>query len=456
MKMKKISKIVLTLSLCFVVTAAFASCAPKLNSIAVTPATATIAEGATQQFTATGSNSDGSTSDITNQVNWSSSNEAVATISGGGLATGVSAGIVTITATQASGSVLGSATLTVTGVTSYPVGTNPNNIAIDASGNAWITNSGSSNVTVLNSSGAYLNGTLSNSTFAVGTSPAGIAIDSLGNVWVVNNGSNNVTVLNSSGAYLNGTFANSTFPVGSGPRGIAIDASGNVWVANYGSNNVTVLNSSGAYLYGTFLNSTFPVGPEPYGIAIDSSGNVWVTNSGNTTTVNTTTPGNTVTVLNSSGAYLYVTIAKSTFAVGNGPRGIVIDASGNVWVTNFSNTTTGNTTTPGNTVTELSPSSGEVIGTITVGSNPAGIAIDNSGNVWVTNFGNSTTPGNTVTELSPSSREVIGTITVGSNPAGIAIDASGNVWVANYGSNTVTVWAGGAKEFFPYQGPVWP
>jgi hypothetical protein len=86
--------------------------APTLTSIAVTPANATLAGGATQQYTATGTYSDSSTQNLTNQVTWASSNTAAATISAAGLATAVAAGSTTISATL--GSVSGGTGLTVT------------------------------------------------------------------------------------------------------------------------------------------------------------------------------------------------------------------------------------------------------------------------------------------------------------------------------------------------------
>jgi Domain of unknown function (DUF4082)/Putative Ig domain/Bacterial Ig-like domain (group 2) len=67
--------------------------------------------GATQQYTATGTYSDSSTLDLTNQVTFASSTTAVATISPAGLATAVTAGTTTISATL--GSVSGSTGLTV-------------------------------------------------------------------------------------------------------------------------------------------------------------------------------------------------------------------------------------------------------------------------------------------------------------------------------------------------------
>ncbi|HEY4300749.1 MAG TPA: DUF4082 domain-containing protein [Candidatus Didemnitutus sp.] len=85
--------------------------AVTLTSIAVTPTNATVAAGATRQFVATGTYSNGSTQNLTSSVTWSSSAPSRATISSAGLATGVSAGMTTISAS--SGGVGGSTTLTV-------------------------------------------------------------------------------------------------------------------------------------------------------------------------------------------------------------------------------------------------------------------------------------------------------------------------------------------------------
>ncbi|HET8637700.1 MAG TPA: Ig-like domain-containing protein, partial [Acidobacteriaceae bacterium] len=51
---------------------------PSLSSIAVTPATPSIAVGATQQFTATGTYTDGSEKNITASVIWTSSTASTA------------------------------------------------------------------------------------------------------------------------------------------------------------------------------------------------------------------------------------------------------------------------------------------------------------------------------------------------------------------------------------------
>ena len=86
---------------------------PVLLSIAVTPADASIFPDRMQQFTATGTYSDGRTHDLTRRVTWSSSAPDVATISREGLARTVGEGQTTIEA--ALGAINGSTTLNVTG-----------------------------------------------------------------------------------------------------------------------------------------------------------------------------------------------------------------------------------------------------------------------------------------------------------------------------------------------------
>ena len=87
---------------------------PALASIVITPNALTIGVGANLQFTATGIYTDGSRQNLTTVANWASSMPSVATIgSSTGLATGVSAGSTTVSAT--SGSIVGTALLAVTG-----------------------------------------------------------------------------------------------------------------------------------------------------------------------------------------------------------------------------------------------------------------------------------------------------------------------------------------------------
>ncbi len=97
---------------------------PSISSVYITPAAATISANNTQQLTATATYSDGSQGTLTGDtVGWSSSNTSVATVSNGGLVTGVSTGSATITATAQGVSGTASITVTVMNLTTIQITT---------------------------------------------------------------------------------------------------------------------------------------------------------------------------------------------------------------------------------------------------------------------------------------------------------------------------------------------
>jgi 6-phosphogluconolactonase (cycloisomerase 2 family) len=106
----------------------------QLNSIKVSPLTATVAQGASQSFLADGNftfASGGSSDlDVSSQATWASSKPAVATIDNTGKATAVGPGSTTITATSCDGIAVGQATLTVGGVVATSLVITPATITI--------------------------------------------------------------------------------------------------------------------------------------------------------------------------------------------------------------------------------------------------------------------------------------------------------------------------------------
>jgi uncharacterized protein YjdB len=117
-----------TASTSFTVTAA------EVVSLSVTPANSSKALGLSQQFTVTGTYTDGSTQDLTTSVTWYSSSTSIATISNTsgskGLASTVAAGSTTITASHSGSGVGGSTTFTVTAVTLVSLSVTPVNPSI--------------------------------------------------------------------------------------------------------------------------------------------------------------------------------------------------------------------------------------------------------------------------------------------------------------------------------------
>jgi hypothetical protein len=309
-----------------------------------------------------------------------------------------------------------------------------------------------------------------------------------------------VTKLNASGSGL----VYSTYIGGSNwdeGRGIAVDGSGNAYVTGrtestdydvtagafqttHGGGTwdvfVTKLNASGSGLvYSTYIGGSSQ--DYGYGIAVDGSGNAYVTGYTQSTNYDVT-PGAFqttnggwfdvfVTKLNASGSGL----VYSTYIGGSGGdegRGIAIDGSGNAYVTGYTNstdydvtsgafqTTNGGWASSDVFVTKLNASgSGLVYSTYIGGSDDesgSGIAVDGSGNAYVTGNTESTDYDVTagafqtthgggsndvfVTKLNASgSGLVYSTYTGGSDDdwgIGIAVDGSGNAYVTGYTKST--------------------
>jgi uncharacterized protein YjdB len=106
--------------------------AATLTSIEITPPDPSIAKGTTQQLTATGTFSDGSTEDLTDKVSWTSGSETIAQVSNlpdaPGVVTGLGIGSASITATV--NGVSGSTTVTVTAATLTTITAEPDSPSI--------------------------------------------------------------------------------------------------------------------------------------------------------------------------------------------------------------------------------------------------------------------------------------------------------------------------------------
>jgi uncharacterized protein YjdB len=106
--------------------------APTLASIELSPQSPAIALGATQQFTATGVYTDGSTQDLTATATWSSSATVVAAINSSGLAAGLFQGVATIQAN--SGSVNATTVLNVGSAALVSIAVNPSSTTVALGG----------------------------------------------------------------------------------------------------------------------------------------------------------------------------------------------------------------------------------------------------------------------------------------------------------------------------------
>ena len=99
---------------------------PALVSIAVTPNQSDVPVGRTQQLTATGTYTDGSTADITTLAAWSSSPSALASVNAVGLVSGVAIGNVLVSASYQGK--LGQAAVTVPNLIFITISPNPSSL----------------------------------------------------------------------------------------------------------------------------------------------------------------------------------------------------------------------------------------------------------------------------------------------------------------------------------------
>ncbi len=117
-----------------------------LLAVTVSPLAANIPAGETEQFTATGHYSDGTTQDMTDSVAWASSSTATATVSNTsgseGLVTAVATGAATITATDPSTSIEGISVVTVLPAVLLAITVSPTTASISQYGTQQFTAKG--------------------------------------------------------------------------------------------------------------------------------------------------------------------------------------------------------------------------------------------------------------------------------------------------------------------------
>jgi hypothetical protein len=231
--------------------------------------------------------------------------------------------------------------------------------------------------------------------------PSGVAVDSSGNVYVADYNNKKINKLS------NGSWMDITGSGGfASPLGVAVDSSGNVYVADIWSSQIKKLsNGSWTDITGS---GDFSM---PAGVAVDSSGNVYVVD----------TFHSKIKKL-SNGSWTDIT-GLGDF---NLPGGVAVDSSGNVYVTDTNHSK----------IKKLSNGSWMDITGSGGLSGPTGIAVDSSGNVYVADYYNAK-----IKKLSNGSWTDIGLDITGSGgfsaPIGMAVDSSGNVYVTDFKTNKI-------------------
>ena len=225
------------------------------------------------------------------------------------------------------------------------------------------------------------------------TQPGGIALDAAGDAWVTNSSSNTVVEYSKAQLAAGGVqMPLVTLTAGAqgslhGPTGVAFDAAGDLWVANSESDSIVEytpgqLAVGGAQTPAVTLtaNSSQSLAI-PYFLAFDAAGDLWVPNYVTNTLVEFT-PAQ----LGASGDPTpATTIASAGASDLNGPVSIAFDATGDLW-TASSGTHSLVEYTPSQLVTgaptpaaTISQSNGDL-------AFPAQMAFDSAGDLWVADY----------------------------------------------------------------------
>jgi uncharacterized protein (TIGR03437 family) len=361
----------------------------------------------------------------------------------------------------------------------------PEDVAVDSSGNVYIADTANGyirEVTISTGDINYIAGDGSigfsgdggYATSAGLIAPFAVAVDSSGNVYFAENGDSrireiNATSLDISTAAGNGTpgYSGDGSTASSGqlnsPTGVAVDSAGNLYIADTLNCRIRKVTSSGTL--STFAgNGTLSYsgngGPAiqaqlnaPEGVAADAAGNFYVADTLNNVVRIVSPNGIIANFAGKGGAGDSGDGGAATSAQLNGPQGMAVDASGNLFIADTLNakvrkvSTSGVITTVAGSGTPGYGGDGSAAGNAQL-NGPQGVAVDTAGDVYIADFGNSRV--RKVSAASGDITTVAGNGTFGysgdggpavnaqlNGPQGVAVDTAGNLYIADSENNLI-------------------
>jgi len=343
----------------------------------------------------------------------------------------------------------------------------PFGVALDASGNLYIADTvnyrlrkvSGGIITTLAGGGAPVgqNGPAINAQLE---SPMGIAVDPSGNLYIADSVASRVFEVSAgiigvaAGNGINGFGGDGGPPTSAnlaGPMGVAVSSSGPLYIADF--INECIWEVSGGVITTVAGNGTIydsgDNGPAvnaglggPVGGAVDSSGNLYIVDN-SSSTIREISNG-TITTVAGNGTQGYGGDGgPATHAELYTPWGVAVDSSRNIYIADTYNDRIRKvsngviTTVAGAGVEGYNGDGGPATSALL--SQPEGVAVDSSGNLYIADSGNGrvrkVSGGVIATIAGPGTNQCAGPTSVA--PSGMALDLQGDVYVSDVNSHRV-------------------
>ncbi len=319
--------------------------------------------------------------------------------------------------------------------------------------------------------------------------PYSVALDGSGNFYIADTRNHRIRKVNSSGiiSTIAGTGTSGFSGDGGAataaqlftPTGVTLDASGSIYIADQDNHRIRKISTSGVIstIAGTGTSGFSGDGGAataaqmylPTGITVDASGNVYIADQYNNRIRKINTSGVISTYAGTGAATYGGDGAAATLAQINRPCGVSIDASGNLFIADYTNNRIRKVNSSGTITTYagtgVSGFSGDGLAATTAKlTTPWGVHVDALGNVYIGDNGNQR-----VRKVNASGiiNTLAGTGTAGysgdacaasaaqiNSPCGLAVDAVGSIYFADKSNQRIRkisdnhppVFVGGHKQ----------